>query len=73
MKLHEYTKAKGVVGCGGVNLADSTKCWSYNGSTWLSLPDSKQNHCAFDAPNLVVDQGWWVTGRVRCITVKVPN
>jgi len=50
-----------VVACGGETLADSPKCFAYDGSSWTSLPDSTQQHC-YHSSNLIVDQGWWVAG-----------
>ena len=53
-----------VVACGGHDLADSTKCWTFNGSIWSSLPDMSQSHCMYDSPSLNLKQGWWwVAGR----------
>ena len=56
-----------VVACGGGELADSSKCWAYNGSNWTPLPDSTQQHCTTDSPNAIVGQGWywWLTGELQ--------
>ena len=48
--------------CGGAYLADASKCWTYDGSSWTALPDSTNPHCFFSAPNVISDQGWWVAG-----------
>lgn len=56
-----------VVACGGEDLADSSKCFAYDGSTWTSLPDSTQQHCYFESYNLIVDQGWWVAGTLQTV------
>ena len=59
----------GVVVACGVEVEEfnvgSSKCWAYDGSNWVTLPDSTQQHCILDTPNSVVNQGWWVTGRVQ--------
>ena len=54
-----------VVACGGGELADSSKCWAYDGSSWTPLPDSNQQHCTTDSPNAIVGQGWWLTGELQ--------
>ena len=54
-----------VVACGGENLADASKCFAYDGSSWTPLPASTQKHCSYDSPNLMVDQGWLLTGRLQ--------
>ena len=54
-----------VVACGGYNLADSSSCWSCDGTSWTPLPDSTQRHCYKDSPNQIVDKGMWVTGRLQ--------
>ena len=53
-----------VVACGGRYLADAFKCWKFDGSVWTALPDSSQHHCYYDSVNTIVDEGWWVAGRV---------
>ena len=61
-----YMESLGLVlACGGKDLADSSKCWAFDGSSWTSLPDSIHGHCYDDSPSLIVDQGWWVTGRLQ--------
>ena len=54
-----------VVACGGLDLADSSRCWTYDGSRWTPLPDSSQHHCHFNTPSIIKDQGWWVAGRLQ--------
>ena len=54
-----------VVACGGYKLDDSSRCWSFDGSSWTPLPDSTQRHCYDDFTNLIVDNGMWVTGRLQ--------
>ena len=54
-----------VLACGGVDLEDADRCWSFNGSAWSALPNSKQKHCTADSPNVLVNDGWWVTGRLQ--------
>ena len=51
-----------VVACGGSSLADSTKCWAYDGASWRSLSDSTQSPCYVDAPNVVMGDRWLVAG-----------
>ena len=53
-----------VLACGGLDLADSTKCWVFDGSKWSPLPDSAP-HCWFETTTTVVDGKWWLTGRVQ--------
>ena len=54
-----------VVACGGEALADSSKCWTLDGSSWTPLPDSSQRHCCYDSTNLMADNVWWVAGRLQ--------
>ena len=54
-----------VVACGGVDVADASRCWAFDGSSWTPLPRSNQPHCYFNSPNLQVDQGWWVAGTLQ--------
>lgn len=54
-----------VVACGGYDLADSSSCWAFDGTSWTPLPDSTQRHCWYDSLNLIVDRGMWVTGRLQ--------
>ena len=55
----------GVLACGGHFLEDADHCWSFNGSAWSSLPNSKQKHCNHDSPNVFVMDGWWITGLLQ--------
>jgi len=52
-----------VLACGGCYQEDADRCWSFNGSVWSSLPNSNQKHCNFDSPNVLVNDGWWITGQ----------
>ena len=52
-----------VLACGGLDLEDADRCWSFNGSAWSALPNSRQKHCFVDSPNVFVNDGWWITGR----------
>ena len=54
-----------VLACGGNYLKDADHCWRFNGSTWSQLPNSNQKHCQYDSPNVIVDEGWWVTGTLQ--------
>ena len=56
-----------VVACGGMELADSSRCWAFDGSSWTPLPDSTQRHCYADGHSysLIVDKGIWVTGTLQ--------
>ena len=54
-----------VLACGGEDLEDADRCWSFNGSAWSALPNSKQKHCRFDSPNVFVTDGWWITGQLQ--------
>jgi len=54
-----------VLACGGLDLEDADRCWRFNGSAWSSLPNSNQKHCYDDSPNVLVNNGWWVTGRLQ--------
>ena len=54
-----------VLACGGHFLEDADHCWSFNGSAWSSLPNSKQKHCNHDSPNVFVMDGWWITGLLQ--------
>ena len=54
-----------VLACGGYDLEDADRCWSFNGSAWSALPNSRQKHCTYDAPNVWVNDGWWITGRLQ--------
>ena len=54
-----------VLACGGLDLENADRCWSFNGSTWSSLPNSYQKHCYFDSPNVLVNESWWVIGRLQ--------
>ena len=53
-----------VVACGGQYLEETSKCFAFDGTSWTPLPDSTQRHCYSDSHNLIVEQGWWVTGRL---------
>ena len=50
--------------CGGYPFPN-TQCWALGDGTysWVALPNSNQEHCYSDTPNLIVDDGWWLTGR----------
>ena len=52
-----------VLACGGDDLEDADRCWSFNVSAWSALPNSKQKHSRYDSPNVFVNDGWWITGR----------
>ena len=54
-----------VLACGGGALEDADRCWSFNGSAWSALPNSNHKHCWDDSPNVLVNDGWWVTGMLR--------
>jgi len=54
-----------VLACGGRDLEDADRCWSFNGSAWSALPNSKQKHCYFDSPNVIVNEEWWITGQLQ--------
>jgi len=54
-----------VLACGGHDLEDADRCWSFNGSAWSALPNSNHKHCCHDSPNVFVNDGWWVTGRLQ--------
>ena len=56
------TKTAQVLACGGQNPNDTSSCWAYDGTGWMAMPDSMEHHCYGDSPNLMVDEGWWVTG-----------
>ena len=62
-----------VLACGGYYLEDADRCWSFNGSTWSPLPSSNQRHCRLDSPNVWVNDGWWVTGRLQIRDDKCSN
>jgi len=53
-----------VLACGGEDLEDADRCWSFNGSAWSALPNSRQKHC-YDSPNVIINEEWWVTGRLQ--------
>jgi len=55
-----------VLACGGRDLEDADRCWSFNGSAWSALPNSKQKHCWDDSPNVFVTDKWWITGKDFC-------
>ena len=54
-----------VLACGGRDLEDADRCWSFNGSAWSALPHSNQKHCYHDSPNVIVNDTWWITGRLQ--------
>merc|ERR1719239_547820 len=54
-----------VLACGGLDLEDADRCWSFNGSAWSALPHSNQKHCYFDSPNVIVNDTWWITGQLQ--------
>jgi len=54
-----------VLACGGENLEDADRCWSFNGSDWSSLPNSNKKHCYYDSPNVLVKDGWWIAGQLQ--------
>ena len=54
-----------VLACGGLDLEDADRCWSFNGSAWSALPNSNQKYCYRDSPNVLVNDGWWVTGKLQ--------
>ena len=54
-----------VLACGGDALEDADRCWSFNGSAWSSLPNTKQKHCSYDSPNALINDGWWVIGQMQ--------
>merc|ERR1719341_1057094 len=54
-----------VLACGGRDLEDADRCWRFDGSSWSSLPNSNQKHCFVDSPNVVMNEGWWVTGKLQ--------
>ena len=54
-----------VLACGGEDLEDADRCWSFNGSAWSALPNSRQKHCLGDSPNVIVNEEWWITGRLQ--------
>ena len=51
-----------VLACGGYLHSDSDRCWRFDGSAWMSMPQQDHHHCFVNSPNLLVDQGWWVAG-----------
>ena len=59
-----YTNGE-VLACGGLDLEDSDRCWSFNGSAWSALPNSRQKHCLGDSSNVIVNEEWWITGRLQ--------
>ena len=63
-----------VLACGGLDLEDADRCWSFNGSAWSALPNSRQKHCKYDSTNVIVNEEWWITGRLRAemVHVQVP-
>jgi len=54
-----------VLACGGEDLEDADRCWSFNGYAWSALPHSKQKHCFLDSPNVIVNEEWWITGQLQ--------
>ena len=60
-----YNNNGEVLACGGDVLKNVDRCWSFNGSAWSVLPNSKQKHCRSDSPNVFVNDGWWITGRLQ--------
>ena len=44
---------------------DATKCWRFNGSSWSSMPGTKQRYCFIDAVQSHTPQGWWISGEVQ--------
>ena len=51
-----------VLACGGYGLENADRCWRFDGTVWSPLPNSGQKHCFADSPNLMVNEGWWITG-----------
>ena len=66
--VHYLESIGKVVACGGLALDDPTKCFAFDGASWSPLPDSTQNHCFIDTPNLSVGQGWWLSGLTQVDT-----
>jgi len=62
-----------VLACGGCYQEDADRCWSFNGSAWSALPNSKQKHCRYDSPNVIATDGWWITGRLQTGDGPCPN
>ena len=56
-----------VLTCGGYNRdnQDSEKCFAFDGSSWIPLPDSSRPHCWYDSSDLIVDQSWWISGSLQ--------
>ena len=54
-----------VLACGGRELEAATRCWRFDSSTWSPLSNSSEGHCARDSPSVMVNDGWWVTGRTH--------
>ena len=54
-----------VLACGGRFLEDADRCWRFDGTTWSPLPSSNERHCYSDSPNILVNDGWWVTGSLQ--------
>ena len=54
-----------VLACGGEDLENADRCWSFDGSTWSSLPNSNQKHCYYDSRNVLVNDGWMIAGQLQ--------
>jgi len=51
-----------ILACGGNEVEDTARCWSFNGSVWSSLPNTNQNHCGHSTLSVLVNDGWWISG-----------
>ena len=54
-----------VLACGGINYADSNKCYTFDGSKWSEQFESLERHCWADTNTLVVPEGLWIIGRAQ--------
>ena len=54
-----------VLACGGINYADSNKCYTFNGTKWSGQLESLGRHCWADTNTLVVKEGLWIIGRAQ--------
>ena len=68
-----YTNGEVLACGGGYALEDADRCWRFNGTTWSPLPVSNERHCWYDSPNVVINDGWWVTGRLQDIDYGCTN
>ena len=54
-----------VVACGGRHPSDADYCSAYDGSEWIRLSKSLQQHCNSGSNSLITDKGLWITGSLQ--------